>query len=242
MLRAQNLFKAFNGRYVVEDVTLSLNQGEIVGLFGPNGAGKTSSFHMIIGFLRPDRGRVFIDGEDITDLPMFLRARKGIGYLPQEPSVFRKMTVEDNLISILEFYSKSKEQIRRRVSELLEAFKLDHLAKNLAQSLSGGERRRLEIARSLLLSPKFILLDEPFSSIDPISISELKRIILKLKENRIGIMISDHNVRESLPFCDRAYVINNGRIILEGKPEEVASDKLVRQIYLGEDFSIDART
>lgn len=242
MLFAKNLFKAFNGRYVVEDVTLSLKEGEIVGLFGPNGAGKTSSFHIIIGFLRPDRGRIVIDREDITDLPMFLRARKGIGYLPQEPSVFRKMTVEDNLISILEFYSKSKEQIRRKVSELLEAFKLEHLAKNLAQSLSGGERRRLEIARSLLLSPRFMLLDEPFSSIDPISISELKKIILKLKENGIGIMISDHNVRESLPLCDRAYVINNGRIILEGRPEEVASDKLVRQIYLGEDFTIDART
>lgn len=242
MLFARNLFKAFNGRYVVEDVSLRLNEGEIVGLFGPNGAGKTSSFHMIIGFLRPDKGRITIDAEDITDLPMFLRARKGIGYLPQEPSVFRKMTVEDNLISILEFYLKSKEQIRRKVTEILEAFKLDHLAKNLAQSLSGGERRRLEIARSLLLSPRFILLDEPFSSIDPISISELKKIIKKLKENGIGIMISDHNVRESLPFCDRAYVMNNGRIIIEGRPEEVAKDKLVRQIYLGEDFTIDART
>lgn len=242
MLFARNLFKAFNGRYVVEDVSLRLNEGEIVGLFGPNGAGKTSSFHMIIGFLRPDKGRITIDAEDITDLPMFLRARKGIGYLPQEPSVFRKMTVEDNLISILEFYLKSKEQIRRKVNEILETFKLDHLAKNLAQSLSGGERRRLEIARSLLLSPRFILLDEPFSSIDPISISELKKIIKKLKENGIGIMISDHNVRESLPFCDRAYVMNNGRIIIEGRPEEVAKDKLVRQIYLGEDFTIDART
>lgn len=242
MLFARNLFKAFNGRYVVEDVSLRLNEGEIVGLFGPNGAGKTSSFHMIIGFLRPDKGRITIDAEDITDLPMFLRARKGIGYLPQEPSVFRKMTVEDNLISILEFYLKSKEQIRRKVNEILEAFKLDHLAKNLAQSLSGGERRRLEIARSLLLSPRFILLDEPFSSIDPISISELKKIIKRLKENGIGIMISDHNVRESLPFCDRAYVMNNGRIIIEGRPEEVAKDKLVRQIYLGEDFTIDART
>lgn len=242
MLFARNLFKAFNGRYVVEDVSLRLNEGEIVGLFGPNGAGKTSSFHMIIGFLRPDKGRITIDAEDITDLPMFLRARKGIGYLPQEPSVFRKMTVEDNLISILEFYLKSKEQIRRKVREILETFKLDHLAKNLAQSLSGGERRRLEIARSLLLSPRFILLDEPFSSIDPISISELKKIIKKLKENGIGIMISDHNVRESLPFCDRAYVMNNGRIIIEGRPEEVAKDKLVRQIYLGEDFTIDART
>lgn len=242
MLFARNLFKAFNGRYVVEDVSLRLNEGEIVGLFGPNGAGKTSSFHMIIGFLRPDKGRITIDAEDITDLPMFLRARKGIGYLPQEPSVFRKMTVEDNLISILEFYLKSKEQIRRKVREILETFKLDHLAKNLAQSLSGGERRRLEIARSLLLSPRFILLDEPFSSIDPISISELKKIIKRLKENGIGIMISDHNVRESLPFCDRAYVMNNGRIIIEGRPEEVAKDKLVRQIYLGEDFTIDART
>lgn len=242
MLFARNLFKAFNGRYVVEDVSLRLNEGEIVGLFGPNGAGKTSSFHMIIGFLRPDKGRITIDAEDITDLPMFLRARKGIGYLPQEPSVFRKMTVEDNLISILEFYLKSKEQIRRKVREILETFKLDHLAKNLAQSLSGGERRRLEIARSLLLSPRFILLDEPFSSIDPISISELKKIIKRLKENGIGIMISDHNVRESLPFCDRAYVMNNGKIIIEGRPEEVAKDKLVRQIYLGEDFTIDART
>ncbi|MCS7280665.1 MAG: LPS export ABC transporter ATP-binding protein [Desulfobacterota bacterium] len=240
MLQALGISKSYNGRLVVDDLNLSVKEGEIVGLFGPNGAGKTSSFYMIIGFLKPDRGRIMLDKEDITALPMFMRAKKGITYLPQEPSVFRKMTVEDNLIAILEFHGLSKEAIRGKVNELLEAFKLEHLAKNRAESLSGGERRRLEIARALMVSPRFILLDEPFSSIDPLSISELKKIIKNLKKKNIGILLSDHNVRDSLPLCDRAYVINNGKLLLEGTPDEIANDRTVRKIYLGEEFSINA--
>ncbi|MCX7858279.1 MAG: LPS export ABC transporter ATP-binding protein [Deltaproteobacteria bacterium] len=240
MLSAFNITKSYNSRIVVNNISLSVNEGEIVGLFGPNGAGKTSSFYIIIGFIKPDRGKVVLDREDITNLPMFMRARKGITYLPQEPSVFRKMSVEDNLISILEFYGLDNQAIRKKVDELLEAFKLDHLAKNTAESLSGGERRRLEIARALMVSPRFMLLDEPFSSIDPLSISELKKIIKGLKKRNIGILLSDHNVRESLPLCDRAYVINNGKLLLEGPPEAIANDRTVREIYLGEEFYIDA--
>jgi lipopolysaccharide export system ATP-binding protein len=240
MLSAFNITKSYNSRIVVNDISLSVREGEIVGLFGPNGAGKTSSFYIIIGFIKPDRGKIMLDEEDITGLPMFLRARKGITYLPQEPSVFKKMSVEDNLVSILEFYGLDRDSIRRKVDELLEAFKLDHLKKNMADSLSGGERRRLEIARALMVSPRFILLDEPFSSIDPLSISELKKIIRGLKNRKIGILLSDHNVRESLPLCDRAYVINDGKLIIEGTPETIANDRTVREIYLGEEFYIDA--
>jgi len=240
MLSAFNITKSYDSRIVVNDISLSVREGEIVGLFGPNGAGKTSSFYIIIGFIKPDRGKIMLDEEDITGLPMFLRARKGITYLPQEPSVFKKMSVEDNLVSILEFYGLDRDSIRRKVDELLEAFKLDHLKKNMADSLSGGERRRLEIARALMVSPRFILLDEPFSSIDPLSISELKKIIRGLKNRKIGILLSDHNVRESLPLCDRAYVINDGKLIIEGTPETIANDRTVREIYLGEEFYIDA--
>jgi len=240
MLSAFNITKSYNSRIVVNDISLSVREGEIVGLFGPNGAGKTSSFYIIIGFIKPDRGKIMLDEEDITGLPMFLRARKGITYLPQEPSVFKKMSVEDNLVSILEFYGLDGDSIRRKVDELLEAFKLDHLKKNMADSLSGGERRRLEIARALMVSPRFILLDEPFSSIDPLSVSELKKIIRGLKNRKIGILLSDHNVRESLPLCDRAYVINDGKLIIEGTPETIANDRTVREIYLGEEFYIDA--
>ncbi len=240
MLSAVNVRKSYNGRIIVNDITVSVEEGEIVGLFGPNGAGKTTSFYIIIGFVRPERGRIMLDEEDITDLPMFMRARKGITYLPQEPSIFRKMSVEDNLISILEFYGEDKKTIKRKVEEILEAFKLAHLSKNIAESLSGGERRRLEIARALMVSPRFMLLDEPFSSIDPLSVSDLKKIIRGLKRRKIGILLSDHNVRESLPLCDRAYIINNGSLILEGTPEVIANDRTVREIYLGEEFSIDA--
>lgn len=240
MLSALNLTKSYNSRVIVNDLSIFLREGEIVGLFGPNGAGKTTSFYIIIGFVRPDKGRVMLDDEDITDLPMFIRARKGIIYLPQEPSIFRKMSVEDNLISILEFFGDDRQSIKGKVKELLEAFKLDHLSKNIAESLSGGERRRLEIARALMFSPRFMLLDEPFSSIDPLSVSDLKKIIIGLKKRRIGILISDHNVRESLPLCDRAYVINDGKLILEGTPEVITSDRKVREIYLGEEFYIDA--
>ena len=238
-LSAQGISKAYNSRKVVDDVTIHINKGEIVGLFGPNGAGKTTTFYMVIGFIKPNGGRILLNNEDITDLPMFMRARKGITYLPQEPSVFKKMTVEDNLKSILEFLDVDRDLISHRIIELLESFKLEHLAKNNAESLSGGERRRLEIARALMTSPQFMLLDEPFSGIDPLSVSDLKKIIDGLKKRDIGILLSDHNVRESLPICDRAYVVNNGKVLLEGTPETVAQDKIVREVYLGEEFYID---
>lgn len=239
VLYAEDLTKSYNGRKVVDKISLSLKTGEIIGLFGPNGAGKTTSFYMIIGFVTPDKGKIFIDSDDLTPLPMFLRARKGITYLPQEPSIFRKMTVEDNLYSILEFYKMKKNVMRERVYEILEVFRLSHLSKYMADSLSGGERRRLEIARAFLLSPKFMLLDEPFSGIDPISVSELKKIIKALQKKGIGILLSDHNVRDSLPLCDRAYVINEGKILLEGPPSLIATDKSVREVYLGEEFYIE---
>lgn len=238
-LTAQTLSKSYSSRKVVDNITMDLNVGEIVGLFGPNGAGKTTTFYMVIGFIKPNEGKILLDDEDITTLPMFLRARKGITYLPQEPSVFKKMTVEDNLLSILEFYDVEKDMMGHKVLELLESLKLEHLSKNNADSLSGGERRRLEIARALMTSPRFMLLDEPFSGIDPISVSDLKKIIAGLRKKGIGILLSDHNVRDSLPICDRAYVVNNGKILLEGTPETVANDKNVREVYLGEEFYID---
>jgi len=241
-LTAQGISKAYNSRKVVDDVTIHINKGEIVGLFGPNGAGKTTTFYMVIGFIKPNGGKILLNNEDITDLPMFMRARKGITYLPQEPSVFKKMSVEDNLKSILEFLDIDRSLINHRIIELLESFKLEHLAKNNAESLSGGERRRLEIARALMTSPQFMLLDEPFSGIDPLSVSDLKKIINGLKKRGIGILLSDHNVRESLPICDRAYVVNNGKVLLEGTPETVAQDKIVREVYLGEEFYIDVGT
>ncbi|OPX97641.1 MAG: Lipopolysaccharide export system ATP-binding protein LptB [Syntrophorhabdus sp. PtaU1.Bin002] len=238
-LSAENLLKSYNARKVVDNISMNVGVGEIVGLFGPNGAGKTTTFYMIIGFIRPNGGRILLDTEDITTLPMFLRARKGITYLPQEPSIFKKMTVEDNLKSILEFQGVKKEMIDHKVLELLESFKLEHLSENNADSLSGGERRRLEIARALMTAPRFMLLDEPFSGIDPISVSDLKKIIFGLKKKGMGILLSDHNVRDSLPICDRAYVVNNGQVLLEGSPETVANDKIVREVYLGEEFYID---
>jgi lipopolysaccharide export system ATP-binding protein len=241
-LFADHISKAYNSRKVVDEVTIHIDTGEIVGLFGPNGAGKTTSFYMIIGFIRPDSGKIVLDEENITGLPMFMRARKGITYLPQEPSVFKRMSVEDNLKSILEFHHEDRETMGHRVLELLEAFKLEHLSKNMAESLSGGERRRLEIARALMIAPRFMLLDEPFSGIDPISVSDLKKIINGLKSRGIGILLSDHNVRDSLPLCDRAYVVNNGKVLLEGTPEGVARDRIVREVYLGEEFYIDVGT
>ncbi len=242
ILAAQGLSKTYNARKVVDGISMQMETGEIVGLFGPNGAGKTTSFYMIIGFIKPNGGKILLDGEDITDLPMFMRARKGITYLPQEPSVFKKMTVQDNLKAILEFLGIDRDLINHRVTEILESFKLEHLANNSADSLSGGERRRLEIARALMTSPRFMLLDEPFSGIDPISVSDLKKIIYGLKHRGIGILLSDHNVRESLPICDRAYVVNEGKVLLEGTPESVAQDKIVREVYLGEEFNIDVGT
>lgn len=241
-LLARNLLKSYSARRVVDEVTIHINTGEIVGLFGPNGAGKTTTFYMIIGFIKPDGGQIALDEEDITGLPMFLRARKGLTYLPQEPSVFKKMSVQDNLKSVLEFLDMDREMINHKVLELLEVFKLEHLAGNNADSLSGGERRRLEIARALMTSPRFMLLDEPFSGIDPISVSDLKKIVTGLKKRGIGVLLSDHNVRDSLPICDRAYVVNNGKVLLEGTPESVAQDKIVREVYLGEEFYIDVGT
>jgi lipopolysaccharide export system ATP-binding protein len=238
-LSAQGISKSYNSRKVVDNVNIHINKGEIVGLFGPNGAGKTTTFYMIIGFLKPNGGKIMLNDEDMTGLPMFMRARKGITYLPQEPSVFKKMSVEDNLKAILEFLNVGRELMQHKILEILESFKLEHLAKNSADSLSGGERRRLEIARALMTSPQFMLLDEPFSGIDPISISDLKKIISGLKKKDIGILLSDHNVRESLPICDRAYVVNNGKVLLEGTPEYIANDKIVREVYLGEEFYID---
>jgi lipopolysaccharide export system ATP-binding protein len=239
ILSAQGISKSYNSRKVVDDIHIHINKGEIVGLFGPNGAGKTTTFYMIIGFLKPDGGKIMLNDEDMTDLPMFMRARKGITYLPQEPSVFKKMSVEDNLEAILEFLNVDRALMQHKILEMLESFKLEHLAKNSADSLSGGERRRLEIARALMTLPRFMLLDEPFSGIDPISVSDLKKIISGLKKRDIGILLSDHNVRESLPICDRAYVVNNGKVLLEGTPEDIAKDKIVREVYLGEEFYID---
>ena len=241
-LSAQGISKSYNSRKVVDEIHIHINKGEIVGLFGPNGAGKTTTFYMIIGFLKPNGGKIMLNDEDMTDLPMFMRARKGITYLPQEPSVFKKMSVEDNLKAILEFLNVDRELMQHKILEILESFKLEHLAKNSADSLSGGERRRLEIARALMTSPQFMLLDEPFSGIDPISVSDLKKIISGLKKRGIGILLSDHNVRESLPICDRAYVVNNGKVLLEGTPEYIANDKTVREVYLGEEFYINVGT
>ena len=241
-LKANHLSKSYDSRKVVDDVAVYVDTGEVVGLFGPNGAGKTTSFYMIIGFIRPDSGEITLDGDDLTDLPMFLRARKGITYLPQEPSIFKKMSVKDNLKSIMEFHEYDKVVIEHKIEEVLEAFKLAHLSGNSADLLSGGERRRLEIARAMMIAPKFMLLDEPFSGIDPISISDLKKIVLGLKKRGIGILISDHNVRDSLPICDRAYIINNGKILIEGDPFEIAKNRVAREVYLGEEFYINAGT
>ena len=238
-LSAEGLLKTYSKRTVVNGINLHVNTGEIVGLFGPNGAGKTTTFYMVIGFIKPNGGKIFLNNKEITSLPMFLRARRGITYLPQEPSIFKKMTVKDNLKSILEFIDDDGTMMRHRIMELLESFKLEHLAGNNAESLSGGERRRLEIARALMTSPRFMLLDEPFSGIDPISVSDLKKIIVGLRKKGIGILLSDHNVRESLPICDRAYVVNNGMVLREGTPEDLAQDKIVREVYLGEEFYID---
>jgi len=240
-LRAAELSKSYGSRMVVNNVNLNVNTGEVVGLFGPNGAGKTTTFYTVIGFIRPDAGKIFVDLDDITNLPMFMRARKGITYLPQEPSVFRKMTVYDNLKAILEFHEHDGDSMEHRVMELLESFKLEHLAGNNADLLSGGERRRLEIARALMIAPRFMLLDEPFSGIDPISVSDLKKIVQGLAKKGIGVLLSDHNVRDSLPICDRAYIISDGKIILEGGPAEIVNSRVVREVYLGEEFSIDVR-
>jgi lipopolysaccharide export system ATP-binding protein len=237
-LQAADLRKSYRGRTVVDNVSLEIQQGEVVGLLGPNGAGKTTTFYILVGLARPDYGRVLLDGEDITDLPMYLRARNGISYLPQEPSVFRKMTVAENLFAVLETLPLSLEQRRDRVEELLAQMGLDGVRNSHAHVLSGGERRRLEIARSLVLSPSFVLLDEPFSGIDPLTVVDIQKIIAELSASGIGVLITDHNVRETLAVTDRAYIINEGKILFAGTPVALSGNADVRRIYLGEAFRL----
>lgn len=238
-LETTEISKAYRGRKVVDDVSLAVVQGEVVGLLGPNGAGKTTSFYMIVGLISPDSGGVVLDGEDITALPMYRRARLGISYLPQEPSIFRKLSVEENLMAILETMPLSAHERRERVELLIEQLGLDKVRHNKGYALSGGERRRVEIARSLVIEPSFLLLDEPFSGIDPIQVLELQKIIAELKRSGIGILVTDHNVRETLAVTDRAYIINNGKIFRSGSPEELGSDPDVKRVYLGESFQFE---
>ena len=236
-LRANNLAKAYRGRDVIQDVSLGLDSGQIVGLLGPNGAGKTTCFYMIIGIVPADSGSITVDGEDITHLTMHERARKGIGYLPQEASIFRKLTVADNLMAILQTRRDlGRKERRARMDELLEEFHVQHLKDSLGQALSGGERRRVEIARALATEPDFILLDEPFAGVDPISVSDIKQIINHLRERGIGVLITDHNVRDTLDICEKAYIVGEGHIIADGTTDEVLANQHVRQVYLGEQF------
>jgi lipopolysaccharide export system ATP-binding protein len=237
-LRTQDVRKVYGGRAVVRDVSVEIHPGEVVGLLGPNGAGKTTTFYMVVGLVPPDGGRVFLGEEDITSLPMYQRAQRGISYLPQEPSVFRKLSVEDNLRAIFETLDLSHAEQERRIERLLEDFKLGGLRKSPGYTLSGGERRRVEIARALAISPSFILLDEPFAGIDPIAVLDIQGIIRHLKEMGIGVLITDHNVRETLKITSRAYIINNGEILRAGSPGELSTDPQVRKIYLGEEFSL----
>jgi lipopolysaccharide export system ATP-binding protein len=236
-LKAINLAKSYGGRDVVQDVSLEIESGQVVGLLGPNGAGKTTCFYMIIGIIRADRGMITIDGEDLTNLTMHQRARRGVGYLPQEASVFRKLTVGDNIMAILQTRSDlNKAQRLKRQEELLEEFHIEHLRDSLGQSLSGGERRRVEIARALATEPEFILLDEPFAGVDPISVNDIKQIINHLRDRGIGVLITDHNVRDTLDICEKAYIVGEGHIIAAGSAEEVLAHKKVRQVYLGDHF------
>jgi lipopolysaccharide export system ATP-binding protein len=241
-LSTSEISKAYHGRKVVDDVSVWLRQGEVVGLLGPNGAGKTTSFYMIVGLITPDSGRVLLDDEDITELPMYERARRGVSYLPQEASVFRKLTVEDNLLAILETLPLSGRERRDRLNRLIDQLGLDTVRHNKGYALSGGERRRVEIARSLVIEPSFLLLDEPFSGIDPIQVLELQRIIFDLKRSGIGILVTDHNVRETLAVTDRAYIINNGKIFRAGSPEALGHDPEVKRVYLGENFRFEIHT
>jgi len=238
-LQAAELSKSYRGRKVVDDVSLEIQQGEVVGLLGPNGAGKTTTFYILVGLARPDFGRVTLDGEDISDLPMYLRARSGISYLPQEPSVFRKLSVEENLLAVLEILPLTPEQRRDRVEELLAEMGLESLRNSKGYMLSGGERRRLEIARSLALRPSFVLLDEPFSGIDPLTVVDLQRIIKDLSSAGIGVLVTDHNVRETLAVTNRAYIIHDGKIFRAGTPAELSNDSEVRRVYLGENFRLN---
>jgi lipopolysaccharide export system ATP-binding protein len=234
----KQLVKKYKGNRVVDKIDMTLDRHEIVGLLGPNGAGKTTTFYMMIGLIKPDEGRVFLDEEDISEDPMYIRARKGINYLPQEPSIFRKLTVEENLLAILEGLNIPSYEIKERLASLLAELNIGHLAKNNASSLSGGERRRLEITRALATEPRFMLLDEPFAGIDPLILNDIKQIIRRLKERGIGIIISDHNVRDTLDVCDTAYIINKGKIIESGTPDQIINSEIARRVYLGEDFNL----
>src|ERR1700756_2411899 len=239
MLQASDLKKAYRGRRVVDNVSLEIRQGEVVGLLGPNGAGKTTTFYILVGLARPDYGRVLLDDEDITDLPMYLRARGGISYLPQEPSVFRKLTSEENLLAVLETLPLTPEQQRDRLEDLLVQMGLETVRTSKAYTLSGGERRRLEIARSLTLQPSFVLLDEPFSGIDPLTVKDLQEIIRDLSRSGIGVLITDHNVRETLNVTDRAYILRNGKIFRKGRPDELSNNPELRRVYLGDPFRLN---
>ena len=238
MLRTEELEKYYGKRKVVDKVSIEVRQGEIVGLLGPNGAGKTTTFYMVVGFIKPNEGGVYLDKEVITDLPMFKRARKGIGYLPQEPSVFRKLTVEDNIKAVLEMTGLSRDEQSEKLEGLIDEFGLDKVRKNVGDSLSGGERRRTEIARSLASDPRFILLDEPFAGIDPIAVEDIQYIVSKLTERDIGILITDHNVQETLSITDRAYLMFEGRILLSGSAEEIAENPIAKKFYLGQHFEL----
>jgi len=237
-LSLENLVKIYNGKRVVSDVNMEIKNGHVVGLLGPNGAGKTTTFYMTVGMIKPDQGHVFLDDEDITNFPMYLRARKGVGYLPQETSVFKKLTVKQNILAILEMVSTSKSIKEKQVEMLLDELGIKHLKNQKANQLSGGERRRLEITRALATNPSFILLDEPFAGIDPLAVIDIKNIIVHLKNRGIGILISDHNVRETLEVCAKAYILNDGKIIESGNPEKIVNSETARRIYLGDEFKL----
>ncbi len=239
VLQALHLAKTYKGRKVVKDVSLTVNSGDIVGLLGPNGAGKTTCFYMVIGIIKPEKGQIKIDNEDVTQKPMHMRSRKGLGYLPQEASVFRKLSVEDNILAILQTRPElNRAQRQEKLQTLLQEFHITHIRKSLGMALSGGERRRVEIARALATEPSFILLDEPFAGVDPISVNDIKQIIIHLKNRGIGVLITDHNVRETLDICEKAYIVSEGQIIAEGSAEAILNNSKVKEVYLGQEFTL----
>ena len=241
ILRAENIKKKYGNKYVVNGISLQVEQGEIVGLLGPNGAGKTTSFYMIVGMIQPNEGKIYLDNQEITKFPMYKRAQEGVGYLSQEASIFRKLSVEDNILSVLQFSNMSKADQKEKMESLLSEFGLNHVRKNRGDLLSGGERRRTEIARALASDPKFILLDEPFAGVDPIAVEDIQNIVAHLKDRNIGILITDHNVQETLAITDKTYLMFEGGILKEGTPQELAEDETVRRVYLGKDFELKRR-